>query len=100
MVKNPPDNAGDAKPSGSIPGSRRTPGVGNGNPLQYSCPGNAMGRGAGWATGVHAVTESDKTEHTHTHTQQRISRMYGTQHAMPLTKLHGPVYHSVLATAL
>ena len=44
VVKNPPDNAEDA---GSIPGSGRSPGEGNGNPLQCSCLGNPMNRGAG-----------------------------------------------------
>ena len=43
VVKNPPANAGD--PS-SIPGSGRSPEVGNGNPLQYSCLGNSVDRGA------------------------------------------------------
>ena len=47
-------NAGD---SGSIPGSGRSPGEGNGNPLQYSCLENPMNRGAWWAT-VHRVTKS------------------------------------------
>ena len=42
MVKNPPANAGDAKDVGSIPRSRRSPGGGNGNPLQYSCLENPM----------------------------------------------------------
>ena len=37
VVKNPPASAGDARDSGSIPGSGRSSGVGNGNPLQYSC---------------------------------------------------------------
>ena len=37
MVKNPPANAGDSRDKGSIPGSQRSPGEGNGNPLQYSC---------------------------------------------------------------
>ena len=37
MVKNPPANAGDARDTGLISGSGRTPGGGNGNPLQYSC---------------------------------------------------------------
>ena len=58
MVKNPPGNAGDM---GSIPESGRSPGVGNGNPLQYSSLGNPMDRGALWAT-VHGVAESDTTE--------------------------------------
>ena len=47
-------NAGDL---GSIPGSGRSPGEGNGNPLQYSCLENLMDRGAWWAT-VHGVTKS------------------------------------------
>ena len=42
---------------GSIPGSRRSPGEGNGNPLQYSCLENPMGRGAWWAT-VHGLVKS------------------------------------------
>ena len=49
MVKNLPANAGDARYSGSIPGSGRSPGVGNGNPLQHSCLDNSMDRGAWWA---------------------------------------------------
>ena len=43
MIKNPPANAGDM---GSIPGSERSPGEGSGNPFQYSCLENPMGRGA------------------------------------------------------
>ena len=40
MVKNLPTNAGDAGDTGLIPGSGRSPGIGNGNPLKYSCLGN------------------------------------------------------------
>ena len=47
-------NVGDL---GSIPGSGRFPGEGNGNPLQYSCLENSMDRGAWWAT-VHGVAKS------------------------------------------
>ena len=43
-----------------IPGSGRSPGEGNGNPLQYSCPGNFMDRGA-WRAAVYGVTDSDMT---------------------------------------
>ena len=56
--KNPPANAGDARDLGSIPGSGRSPGVENGNPLQYSCLGNPMDRGAWWATVVPGVAKS------------------------------------------
>ena len=45
MVKNPPENAGDLRHSGSIPESGRYLGEGNGNPLQYSCLENPMVRG-------------------------------------------------------
>ena len=44
-VKNPPDNAGDIRDVGSIPGSGRSLGEGNGNPFQYSCLQNHMDRG-------------------------------------------------------
>jgi len=58
VVKNPPANAGD---EGSIPGSGRYLGEGNGYPLQYSRLGNPMDRGA-WRTIAHRVTkESDTT---------------------------------------
>ena len=57
MVKNPSANAGDVRNLGSIPGSGRSPGEGNGNPLQYSCLENAMDRGACWAT-VRAASNS------------------------------------------
>ena len=61
VVKNPLANARDVRDTGSIPGSRRSSGEGNGNPFQYSCWRNSMGRGARWAT-VHGVTkESDMT---------------------------------------
>ena len=55
VVKNLLTNAGD---TGSIPVSGRSPGGGNGNPLQYSCLENSMDRGA-WQTLVHGVTKKE-----------------------------------------
>ena len=61
VVKNPPASAGDPGDVGSIPGSGRSPGGGNGNPLQYSCWENFKDRGT-WQATVHGVAESDMTE--------------------------------------
>ena len=57
MVKNLPANPGDAGDTDLIPGLGRSPGEGNGNPLQYSCLGNLMHKGAWWAT-VHGVMKN------------------------------------------
>ena len=62
MVKNSPANAGDTRDVGSIPGLRRSLGVGNGKPLQYYGLENPMDRGA-WQATVHGVTKvSDTTD--------------------------------------
>ena len=58
VVKNLPANAGDL---GSIPGLRRSPGARKGNPLENSCLGNPMDRGAWWVTVYGVVKESDAT---------------------------------------
>ena len=57
VVKNPPARAGGVRDSGSIPGLERSPGGGNGNPLQYSCLENPMDRGVWWAT-IYKVAKS------------------------------------------
>ena len=57
VVKNLPDNAGDVRDTGLIPGLGRVPGGEHGNPLQYSCLENLMDRGAWWAM-VHRVAKS------------------------------------------
>ena len=58
-MKNPPASAQDAD---SIPGLGRSPGEGNGNPLQDSCLGNSLDRGAWWATVHEVAKELDTTE--------------------------------------
>ena len=57
VIKNLPANAADAKDVGSFPRSGRSTGVGNGNPLQYSCLENSMGRAA-WQATVYGVAKS------------------------------------------
>ena len=57
VVKNLPANAGDTRNAGSILWLERSPGVGNSNPLQYSCLENSMDRGA-WQATVHRVTKN------------------------------------------
>ena len=69
VVKNLPVIAGDIRDRGSIPGSERSPGGGNGKPLQYSCLENFMDRGD-WQATVHRVAKSQtqlkqpSTQHT------------------------------------
>ena len=78
MVKNPPANAGDTRDASLIPESGRSPGGGNDNPLQYSCLGNPMDRGAWWAA-VHRVAELDMTNHVCIHTNTHICSLKNTQ---------------------
>ena len=82
-LKNPPANGGDARDAGSIRGWGRSPEVGNGNPLQYSCLENPMDRGA-WQAIVHGVgksrtglsvcTRARAHTHTHTHTHNVLPK--------------------------
>ena len=74
MVNNLPANAGDADFN---PGPGRSPGGGNGNPLQYSCLGISMDRGDLWAA-VYRVTESGITEHARMHGHVYASAPRGT----------------------
>ena len=71
VVKNLPANAGDARNTCLTPWSGRSPGEGNGNPLQYSGLGNPMDRGAWWAT-VHGVAK----RHDLAIKQQQLFRIY------------------------
>ena len=84
MVKNLTFTAGDARDVGSIPGLRRCPGEGNGNPLQYSCLGNPKDRGACQSI-VHGVAKNwtplsvhaHARARTHTHTHTRVEWRWG-----------------------
>ena len=69
MINNMPANAGDTGDAGSIPGSGRTSGGGNSNPLQYSYLENSMDRGAWWAI-VHGIAKS-RTQLTNALTSQQ-----------------------------
>ena len=79
VVKNVPANAGDP---GSIPGSGRSPGEGNGNPLQCSFLENSLDRGARQAR-VHGVTKSQTGLSTHAH-RQLLRRNWRTWNSHPL----------------
>ena len=61
MVENPFASAKDVRDVGSVPGLGRSPGAGNGNPLQYSCLDSPMDKGS-WQTTVHGLAELDITE--------------------------------------
>ena len=74
VEKNPPANEGEARDTGSILGSERSPGEGNGNPLQYSCLDNPIDRGTRWAT-VHGVVKSQTQLSTHTPHEIPLSRL-------------------------
>ena len=67
VVRNTPANVGEARDAGPIRESGRSPGEGNGNPLQYSCLGNRTDRGAWWATlhGDHKESVTTKQLNTH-----------------------------------
>ena len=74
MVKNQPANSGGARDEGSVPGLGRSPGEGNGNPLQYSCLENSI-ESRVWQTAAHGVTKRQTrlSTHVHTHTHSVLS---------------------------
>ena len=72
VVKNPSANAGDVRVQGLIPGLGRSPGVGNGNWLQYSCLENSMDKGAWWAT-VHGAAKHQTRRSTHRYTHRVLA---------------------------
>ena len=73
--KNPHVNAGDTRGMGPIPGSGRSSGIGNSNPLQCSCLGSPMDRGTWWAA-VHGVAKSRTHLNEHIHAWNRPEETY------------------------
>ena len=80
VVRNLPAKARDSGDSGSIPGLGKSPGVENGNPLQYSCLENSMDRGA-WQATVHGVAELGVTERLNT--GRRVLKITVSGHLTP-----------------
>ena len=81
-VKNPRANdARDTRDSESIPGSGRSPGEGNGYPLQYSCLENSTDRGA-WPATIHGVTKSQTGLSTHTQPQAFVLDLIYKHHVL------------------
>ena len=82
VVKNPAADQGDTGDEGSIPGSGRSPGVGNGKPLQYSCLGNPMNREVWAGQGPWGRRESNTPErfsiHMHAHAPSIDIKMVST----------------------
>ena len=72
MAQNLPAKTDDARDEGSMSGLGRSPGGGNGNPLQYSCLGNPVDRGAWWGTVHWVADELDTIEQLNTNTKYSI----------------------------
>ena len=88
VVKNMPTKVGDARDTGSIPELGISPGVGCGNPLQYSCLEDSMDRGAWWAT-VHGVTKN----HTQLSTQLIIHSSQSSEDSLGTKDMDLRLYH-------
>ena len=71
-VKSLPAYAGDIRDVDSIPGSRRSPGGGHGNPLQYSCLENVMDRGAWWVTIYRVLKSQARLKRLSTHARYLV----------------------------
>ena len=94
MIKNLPASVGDAGDVGSIPGLGISPGVGNSNPLQYSCLGNPRDRGALQVT-VHGVTKSrtELSNYALTHAHSSCKTQNSVRLSVP--RLASDVFRSV-----
>ena len=97
MVKNSPTNVGDVRDAVSIPGSGRSPGVGNGNPFQYACLENFTDRGALWAT-VGGAAKS-RTHILHIEPQGSLS-IYLPTHLVYLSTFVIVIFHLLVSCGL
>ena len=100
MVKNPPANTRDAGDQDLIPGSGRSPGGVNGNPLQYSCLENLLDWGT-WRAAVPGVAES-RTQFSNwacTHWGEKINLLWDTRRR-PLTPLHKDYFSLMVKASL
>ena len=95
MVKNLPANAGDVRDMGLIPGSGRSPRVGNGNPLQYSCLENSMDRGA-CSAAVHGVAKN----RTHLSMHKPRYTYKGQKYHLYVSSIRTGIFNFFLVTAL
>ena len=86
VVKNPPDNAGDRRDAGLIPGLGKFPGEGHGYPLQYSCLESPRDRG-GWQATVHGVAELDTAEATWRTCTHRVGSLQSLREDLSHTSL-------------
>ena len=95
MVNKSTCNAGGTGDVGLVPGSGRSPGGGNGNPVQYSCLENSTDIGA-WQAKVHGFAELDRTEATeHAHARSLITFNVEDKKINILNgKMEKPVFHS------
>ena len=97
VVQTLPAKAGDAVDAGSIPESERYPGVGNDNPLQYSCLENSKERRSLAGYSPWGCKESEKTEHARTSQTPRWSQVYESFiHTSP--KLKQPRCHLIVSS--
>ena len=91
MVKKPPANAGDTRDARSIPGLGRSPGEGNGNPLQHSCLGNPMDRETWQLQSI----GSQRIGHSWAHTQDILNLLLYFTNFTVYLEAHDPSFQEV-----
>ena len=91
QMPSPSHTGATAFPCSTSPGSGRSPGEGNGNPLQYSCLGNPMDRRVWWATVRGVTKESDMTQRLYNKRKRRtLHPTRADTHSFQVNKKHSP----------